>query len=61
MDSISSGILSLLFMKKPEVNERLVLDPAARMARLLSKGANMGSLELLLKADSSSISTIREA
>ena len=61
MDSISSGILSLLFMKKPEVNERLVLDPAARMARLLSKGANMGSLELLLKADSSSISNIRDA
>ena len=60
MDSISSGILSLLFMKKPEVNERMVLDPSVRLARLLSKGANLGSLELLLKADSSSISNIRD-
>lgn len=60
MDSVSSGMLSLLFMKKPEVNERMILDPSVRLARLLSKGANLGSLELLLKADSSSITNIRD-
>ncbi|MAI42664.1 MAG: hypothetical protein CMP95_09405 [Gammaproteobacteria bacterium] len=60
MESLANGILSFLFMKKPDVNDRLVLDPSARLARLLSKGSNTGSLELLLKSDSFLAGTARD-
>ena len=49
MDSITLGVLSLIVAKKPETAEKPSSANAARLARLISKGASLGSLEKLLK------------
>ena len=48
MDSITLGVLSLIVAKKPETTEKPSTVNAARLARLISKGASLGSLEKLL-------------
>jgi len=51
MDSITHGILSLIVAKKPETTEKLSPANSARLARLLSRGSSVDSLERLLKQD----------
>jgi len=49
MDSITHGVLSLIVSKKPETAEKPSPANSARLARLISKGSSLGSLEKLLK------------
>jgi hypothetical protein len=51
MDSLTHGILSLIVSKKPETAEKASPASYARLARLISKGSSLGSLEKLLKQD----------
>ena len=49
MDSLTHGILSLIVAKKTATTEKSSSANSARLARLISKGASLGSLEKLLR------------